>query len=63
MWLLMKNNKKKYFDHAFLADFVIVYMKMMINFPTFLLDIFLDYHILNQRAYKTVPPTYLGVFT
>ena len=40
----MKNNQNKYFDHAFFADFVIVYMKMIINFPTFLLDIFLDYH-------------------
>ena len=42
----MKNNQNKYFDHAFFADFVIVYMKMIINYPTFLLDMFLDYHAL-----------------
>ena len=33
MWLLMKNNQNKYFDHAFFANFVIVYMKMIIKGP------------------------------
>ena len=45
----MKSNQNKYFDHALFADFVIVYMKMIINFLTFLLDIFLDYHSLELK--------------
>ena len=42
--LLIEKNQNKHFDGAFFVNFVIVYMKMIINFWNFLLEIFLDYY-------------------